>query len=449
MAEPNGSFSYLTQFITSNLQIPFKSSIEGLDGEVYVKGTVEPDGSMSQLKISRGLDSLCNQEAIRLLNLYKAWTPAILNGERVRQSIIYPIKFSASPQITFDSLRWCIVQYYDANYLPTTDKIKYKNRSSMAVDEHGNIKADIKFETWVSGRWRQTFSMPFYRKDLWYKTQEGSNLDSLKAYQLSAELVYVPVKIFQTNGRLLEYRESKSGRKPVLHKYYYPNGLLSKVKVFSDSTSDDINYFDNGQIASIIENPINAMDGTNEKKVLSIWDRDGNQKIKDGNGWWKFITKDNEGNNLVEEGKIVLGLRSGKWIGKHADSTLYYEEIYEMGKLHSGICYTNGEKISYQSKVIDPVFSKGDTAFYQFLGKNIKYPKSALKKGISGIVFLSFVVCEDGSLCDYEVIKGIQPDMDNEALRVVKIMSGQWKPGILRGQKVRVKYSLPVNFALQ
>lgn len=52
-------------------------------------------------------------------------------------------------------------------------------------------------------------------------------------------------------------------------------------------------------------------------------------------------------------------------------------------------------------------------------------------------------------LCDYEVIKGVHPDIDEEALRVVKKMSGRWKPGVQQGKKVRVKYNMPINFSLQ
>ncbi|QKZ15608.1 energy transducer TonB [Spirosoma sp. KUDC1026] len=84
----------------------------------------------------------------------------------------------------------------------------------------------------------------------------------------------------------------------------------------------------------------------------------------------------------------------------------------------------------------------------QFLSSNLRYPASAQRERIQGRVFVSFVVCEDGSLCDYEVLKGIHPDVDEEALRVTKIMNGHWKPGIQRGKKVKVKYNLPINFSL-
>ena len=68
-AEPVGGVSYINQFIFANLKIPFRSAVNGLNTRMYVKGIVEPDGSMSQLEISKGIDSLFDKEAIRVLSL--------------------------------------------------------------------------------------------------------------------------------------------------------------------------------------------------------------------------------------------------------------------------------------------------------------------------------------------------------------------------------------------
>ena len=96
-----------------------------------------------------------------------------------------------------------------------------------------------------------------------------------------------------------------------------------------------------------------------------------------------------------------------------------------------------------------PEFAGGMQGMGQFLAQTLRYPVDAQRARAQGKVFISFVVCTDGTLCDYAVVRGAHPDLDQEALRVVKAMSGRWKPGIQRGQKVRVKYNLPVNFTLQ
>lgn len=83
-------------------------------------------------------------------------------------------------------------------------------------------------------------------------------------------------------------------------------------------------------------------------------------------------------------------------------------------------------------------FPGGITAFYQYLKKELKYPRQAQRMGIEGRVFVQFVVERDGSLTDIHVVKGIGAGCDEEAVRVLK-NSPNWKPGKQRGKPVRQK----------
>ena len=83
-----------------------------------------------------------------------------------------------------------------------------------------------------------------------------------------------------------------------------------------------------------------------------------------------------------------------------------------------------------------------------FLAKNIKYPVIAQENGIQGRVVCAFVVNKDGSIVDIEVLRGVDPSLDKEAVRVLGTMP-KWKPGKQRGKPVRVKYTVPVMFRLQ
>ena len=94
-----------------------------------------------------------------------------------------------------------------------------------------------------------------------------------------------------------------------------------------------------------------------------------------------------------------------------------------------------------------PEFPGGETKLMEFIKNNIIYPKSAKDKGIAGTVYISFVVDKDGSIKDIKVIKGINKELDKEALRVIKLMP-RWKPGEQRGKAVAVKYTLQVKFTL-
>lgn len=95
-----------------------------------------------------------------------------------------------------------------------------------------------------------------------------------------------------------------------------------------------------------------------------------------------------------------------------------------------------------------PEFPGGIQELMSFLRKNIKYPASAMAKNVQGRVIVQFVVEKDGTPTEFKVIRSVNPDLDAEALRVMKEMP-KWKPGMQRGQVVRVKYTVPVTFRLQ
>ena len=95
-----------------------------------------------------------------------------------------------------------------------------------------------------------------------------------------------------------------------------------------------------------------------------------------------------------------------------------------------------------------PEFPGGMAECMKWLNKNVNYPATAMEKGVQGRVIIQFVVNRDGSISEASVARGIDPDLDKEALRVVSAMPN-WIPGKQRGQAVRVKYTLPVMFRLQ
>ena len=92
-----------------------------------------------------------------------------------------------------------------------------------------------------------------------------------------------------------------------------------------------------------------------------------------------------------------------------------------------------------------PEFPGGTAALLEYLRKNIKYPAICRENNIQGRVIVSFIVNKDGAIVEPEVIKGVNPSLDKEALRVISGMP-KWKPGSQRGKPVRVKYTVPVNF---
>ena len=94
-----------------------------------------------------------------------------------------------------------------------------------------------------------------------------------------------------------------------------------------------------------------------------------------------------------------------------------------------------------------PEFPGGQKECMKFLRDNIKYPQISQENGVQGRVIVQFVVNADGSIVDPVVVRGVDPYLDKEALRVVKLMP-KWKPGKQRGKAVRVRFTQPVMFRL-
>ncbi len=95
-----------------------------------------------------------------------------------------------------------------------------------------------------------------------------------------------------------------------------------------------------------------------------------------------------------------------------------------------------------------PEYVGGMDALIQFIGSQVKYPKSAQKNGVNGTAIVSFAVNTDGSVSDVHLARGFDADCDAEAVRVVQSMPN-WIPGKHEGKVVKVKYSLPIAFRLE
>lgn len=95
-----------------------------------------------------------------------------------------------------------------------------------------------------------------------------------------------------------------------------------------------------------------------------------------------------------------------------------------------------------------PSFPGGDAALLKFIAEHVEYPSIAKENGITGVVYVSYIVDKDGSVKDVKVVRGADPFLDKEAVRVVKTLKG-YKPGKQRGKPVPVQFTIPIRFQLQ
>ncbi len=96
-----------------------------------------------------------------------------------------------------------------------------------------------------------------------------------------------------------------------------------------------------------------------------------------------------------------------------------------------------------------PTFQGQDHEYFrEWIQENLRYPQEAAEAGIEGRVMVQFVVEPDGSVSNVEVVRGVDPALDEEAVRVIED-SPEWEPGEQRGEPVRVRFTFPINFVLE
>jgi TonB family protein len=177
-------------------------------------------------------------------------------------------------------------------------------------------------------------------------------------------------------------------------------------------------------------------------------DSTGKALVTDGNGY--YVGYDSAFKKIYEEGNVKAGLKDGEWKGHDENryDTIAFVEQYDNGKMIHGSAVDKYKKeYQYTQRQVEPEFKGGETALYKYLGYAIRYPAEAKENKIQGLVILNFVVEKDGSVADIEVWKSPDSQLTEEAIYVLK-HSPKWTPGMIYGRKVRVQYTLPVNFSL-
>lgn len=168
---------------------------------------------------------------------------------------------------------------------------------------------------------------------------------------------------------------------------------------------------------------------------------------------------------VIEKDGVVSNVEVKRGIGEECDAEAVrvVKEMpnWEPGK-QSGIVVRMAMVLPISFKIVTPpidttiyttvekmpTFPGGEFKMYEFLAMNIRYPQRAREDGYSGTVYVRFIVEPDGTITNIEVAKGVGGGCSEEAVRVVKLMP-KWIPGEAFGKKVRVTYTLPINFRLQ
>ena len=130
------------------------------------------------------------------------------------------------------------------------------------------------------------------------------------------------------------------------------------------------------------------------------------------------------------------------------NGVLKREDLFDNGTLIRGSCFdSSGVEVNFYAFEQMPEFPGGQDAMIQYLKREVNYPKKAKRKGITGKVFISFVIDKTGNVTDVRILRSVDPLLDEEAKRVVQGMPA-WSPGMYDGEPVKVQYNLPIKFSL-
>ena len=183
-----------------------------------------------------------------------------------------------------------------------------------------------------------------------------------------------------------------------------------------------------------------------------------------------FLSDNRKGNMFIDEDMIVTWRKEEKKLTPPPPKKQIIEEIIliDNDKTEDNVEDFNsesGEDVAVELITIieepeqeaivpfyklekEPSFVGGESALFEYLSKNTKFPQLANETGITGKVYIKFIVDKDGNIKNVEVVRKVHPLLDAEALRVVKKMP-TWNPGIQRSKPVKTSFIVPINFVLK
>jgi TonB family protein len=438
-------FSPIQKFIESTVQIPFMARVANVQDAVNVRITVGLDSLPVKYEITKSLRPDCDSEALRVVKLLNInMLRQVLNGKK---KVLLGVPFFNKTPIAYG--KGYLIEYFDKNNKRTNNEPDIKLARRYSVDSlTGIINGNIEYFEYKKGKLSPA-GVALLKIDDMNRNNVGllespQDTNQYSSFSALGSYEYPPLKISDIfdNGivRTINTDESRS--------VFYPNGRIEKIEYFSKNGNEEITksykWFANGQPEFVKVST--KTDKIFTEKFISVWDTTGQAVVINGNGFGKgYYLRNKE--IFIESGDFLNGLKEGKWIAKNSSGIIDYEENYKNGVLIEGKSYEGTMVFPYKGEQ-NAEYIGGMMGFANHLQGNLKYPSEAQRNNVSGKVYVQFVVCTDGTLCDYKVLKGVGYGCDEESVRVLKLSSGKWKPGNQRGRAVRSKFTIPINYQL-
>ena len=445
MPEFPGGLNKLNEFISQNVIYPENALNKGIKGRVLVYLIVEKDGSVSNVRIAKGVDPELDAEAIRVVETLPKWIPGKHHGEIVRVNTIVSINFVLEiemPQIPlyedetddFDPAAYSmldempkfpggaekLIEFINQNLKYPENSKKQDIQETVFVSFIINTDGVISNVEIVKGVDTEIDNEVIRVVELMPKWSPG---------KLRGQIV--PVEFILT----VNFGESE---RIIPHdsKVYY---FVDKMPKFPGGSEKLFDFFYDNLIY-----PVNAQKQRVSGTVMVYFVVE-----KDGSISEVEIIKCADPELDSESVRFIKSMP--KWIpGSHKGELVRVNYVIPVEFSIDPLPQDDDTDNIFVYEIVDemPEFPGGLEKLLQFLASNVKYPAKEQEKGIQGKVIVGFVVGTDGSIKNVKILKSVNLELDAEALRVVKLMP-KWKPGRQKGKLVNVQYVVPINFEIR
>jgi len=283
-----------------------------------------------------------------------------------------------------------------------------------------------------------------------------------KLFSIAIILLYVPVHVFCQDSLYFDstYNRVKSREMAKYYERIIRNSdfVIGQEINYFDVKGKDVKSFESAVSYSIVLHELESPDRKIEREFTLAGklkvekqfidvpnEKDDNKMISKLNGKYKEWYSSGILRRNIDYKK---GGFDGDLLTYWDNGTLKRQDKYLNGKLITGKCFSvDGKEVDFFPYENMPEYPGGEKALLEYISRNVHYPFEAMKSGIQGKVLVRFVVQKNGETSRAEIVKSVSPELDNEAVRVVKTLA-KWKPGMQDGEPVSVWYTLPISFKL-
>jgi TonB family protein len=449
MPQFSGGDAALLRFIGENTRYPKEAKEKNIMGRVIVKFMVTADGSVAEAGILKGVAQLLDNEALRVVNTLPKFTPGQYQGQNVPVWYMIPITFTLNNDVQKRPSRYEIIggdtiySYTESNPQFTGGNEAFRKYRTENLVYPADAKK-LRIEGFVIVRF-------VIEKD---GTVTGARIERGVSPALDNEALRLtramPAwKPGSEKGKNVKFYASTvyqfvlKPQEPLIPKEGEPFVVVEEMPMFPGGDSTLLAF-----IAKNTKYPEAAKRDLIQGRVIvrfCVMSTGGVNQISVLKGVDPML--DAEAVRVVSS---LPAFKPGKQGGKPVDVWYMVPITFSLGgpapaPVASPNITRQSEPAGYD---VPPVFKGGEKKLYKLISSKIKYPAAAKAAKKSGNVLVSYIINPEGIVEQVSVLKGVDPELDAEAIRVVKSLP-KWTPATLNGKPIKVMYTTTVKFVLK